>query len=269
MTFSRIPPVASNALRLATTPALQQLRRSSSSTGSGGVENSHGAQAPDGAPSPRSSNAAAGANLVPRRPLSALTDGGATSSTTASDGPSAPVALLGPGRPISTVAAPTVTDSKGRVLDPGHVQLQSSPEEQAQYGVGPVLGHSPQGGLPPGTRKVEHETGTFPDGRPFDVKAVRSPALPAGQDKVMKDASIRHDHGHMTPEQAERFKSYEGQPVSPEYQTVRDNCVTGYDEMFSGVMERPPQNPPVGTRPQDIADANKNVRTDGSDLKPK
>jgi len=243
----------------------------------------------DGGPPPSPSRLGSGSMLGPRRMLSWLRDKGPTidesvsantpgastqggsprSQSSTSDGRSSSDAELGPGRPISTVATPTVTDSKGRVRDPGHVQLQSSPEEQAQYGVGPVLGHSPQTGLRPGSRKVEHETGTFPDGQPFDIKAVRSPALPAGQDKVMKDASIRHDHGHMTPEQAERFKSYEGQPVSPEYQTVRDNCVTGYDEMFSGVMDRSPQNPPVGTRPQDIADANRNVRTDGSDLERK
>lgn len=209
----------------------------------------------DGAPPPLPDRLARDSMLGPRQTISWLSG----------KGPAADV----PGRPISTVATPTVTDSKGRVRDPGHVQLQSSPEEQAQYGVGPVLGHSPQIGMRPGSRKVEHETGTFPNGQPFDIKAVRSPALPAGQDKVMKDASIRHDHGHMTPEQAERFKSYEGQPASPEYQTVRDNCVTGYDQMFSGVMGRSPQNPPVGTRPQDIADANRNVRTDGSDLERK
>ena len=264
MTFSRIPPVVANTIRRASAPALQESLR-----GSSGRASSHGAQAPDGVPSPRSGTAAADASLVPRRSLSVLADGGATGSITASNGRSAPATPLGSGRPISTVATPTVTDPKGRVRDPGHVQLQSSPAEQAQYGVGPVLGHSPQTSQRPGSRTNEHETGTFPDGRPFDIMAVRSPALPAGQDKVRTDAPIRHDHGHMTPEQAERFKSYEGQPVSPEYQTVRDNCVTGYDQMFSGIMDRPPRNPPVGTRPQDIADANKNVRTDGSDLKRK
>jgi hypothetical protein len=222
-----------------------QLQRSRSAIESGGL----------GIPPSLPDRLTPASTLGPRRLTSSLSDVGAATGV--------------PSRPVTTVATPTVTDSKGRVMDPGHVQLQSSPEEQAQYGVGPVLGHSPQTGMRPGSRTVEHETGTFPDGRPFDIKAVRSPAMPAGQDKVMKDVLIRHDHGHMTPEQAARFKSYEGQPVSPEYQTVRDNCVTGYDEMFSGVMNRPPQNPPVGTRPQDIADANRHVRTDGSDLERK
>lgn len=87
MTFSRIPPVVSNALRLASTPALQQVQRAGS-----GVETSHGAQAPDGAPPPRAGNATAGALLVPRRPLSFLTNG-ASGGTTASDGPAAALAL--------------------------------------------------------------------------------------------------------------------------------------------------------------------------------
>jgi len=88
MTFSRIPPVVSNAVRLASTSTLQQVQRASS-----GVETSHGAQAPDGAPPPRSGNAAAGAMLVPRRPLSFLTNGGTNGGTTANDGPAAAMAL--------------------------------------------------------------------------------------------------------------------------------------------------------------------------------
>jgi hypothetical protein len=40
---------------------------------------------------------------------------------------------------------------------------------------------------------------------------------------------------------------YESQPVSPEYQTVRDQQRDRLiDARFSGVMDRPPHNPPVG-----------------------
>jgi hypothetical protein len=84
MTFGRIPPIVSNAIRLGTVPAARQTQVQRS----GGIETNTRPLAPDGAPPLRSADTASGAMLVPRRPLSFITGGAA-----AGDGPAAAMAL--------------------------------------------------------------------------------------------------------------------------------------------------------------------------------
>jgi len=58
------------------------------------------------------------------------------------------------------------------------------------------------------------------DGWPFAIAGVRNHARAAGDDKPIdpKTASIRIDHGDMTPEQSRRYEAAQNKPVLPHYE---------------------------------------------------
>lgn len=170
-------------------------------------------------------------------------------------------------RPISTVASPTRFDAYGRVIDPGHIQYQTSEYERARYPeMSEALGHSRYTG--PGSPRPERfpVSGYLSSGQPFNVMGVRGAAINAGDDHVIDHRYASHviDHGEMSDEQAERYIAHQSRPVFPTYETSgydHSNCVHGYSYLGESIFGQSISHHQHAT-PDELAEQMRNWRID-------
>lgn len=180
--------------------------------------------------------------------------------------PSSP--MLGPlrGRRIHTVVADTKIRDDGSVVDPGHVQYQTSESERRRDPqLAPAIGHAPRtDALAPRPERFK-VSGTLPDGKPFRVTALKGLAINAGDDKIIDRAQASRviDHGEMTDEQIARMKAVQQGPIFPAYETSgaqESNCVHGHAQVARTVFNWNVQ-PERHARPQDLAQQMTHLRT--------
>lgn len=203
----------------------------------------------------------AAATTAPKKKSS--TGGGLPGSPTATG----PFEAISGRRPISTVVNDTKFDKNGKVKDPGHIQFQTSQEEQERMpGLAPAFGHSPQ--HTPGQRRESIPvSGKFQDGTPFSVKGFRTDAKPVGADAPRTHPDSVYYHGEASDEQLRTLRGMQDKPVFNQYETSGSegtNCVTGHAEVANRLgmnVDKPYQY----ARPQDLGEQMKGKRADGSD----
>jgi hypothetical protein len=167
-----------------------------------------------------------------------------------------------PGRRISTVSSPTVFDKNGKVTDAGHIQLETSPEEQAKFGLAKVFGQSPDLSKPTISRSTIDST--LQDGTPFKVGSLKKHSLPFNQDKPISPDKPGYKstyHGELTAEQADKLKNHQ---ASSTYETSgRDgeNCVHEYKKVMEemGLDNDSPIHD--HTTPQEMAERTSGAKT--------
>ena len=142
-------------------------------------------------------------------------------------------------RDYHLAVVPTRIDARGKVTDPGHIQIQTTPKEQRKYGVAPVYGHSRDIRQP--TTGHHQVSGTLPDGKEFSVKGVLGPGKKATDDKMLTgDSVIRIDMGELSHEEAERLKQFSDRQIFAQYEVSGDlgtNCVHGVKKVVETIHQ--------------------------------
>lgn len=126
-------------------------------------------------------------------------------------------------RPISFAVMPTTPSAR---TGPGHIQLVTTPEEQRDFDLSPVYGHSPG---PTRRGDMPAISGKLPTGEAFTVHGVHRDAKDFNKDSIRPGAIIV-DLGKLTKEEAGRLKELEGAPIIPGFETSGFkgmNCVHG------------------------------------------
>lgn len=170
------------------------------------------------------------------------------------------------GRRVHTVVADTKIADDGKVVDPGHVQYQTSESERRRDPqLARAIGHARRtDALAPRPERLE-VSGTLPDGKPFRVNALKGAAIDAGDDKIIDPGRVSRviDHGEMTDEQIARMKAMQRRPIFPDYETSGaqgSNCVHGHAQVARTVFDWNVQ-PERHARPQDLAEQMAHFRT--------
>jgi hypothetical protein len=199
-----------------------------------------------------------------RRSLSLSALSGAHAAFT-STGSCARTAEAAGRRPLSTFVSPTVFahNRKGDrvVVDPGHVQFQTTPEERQAHGLAAAYGHSPMPGAPRSSLVVE---GELNDGRSFRLSGVQTAARPYGEDTRLDGRSaggIAVDHGPISAERAARLRDLGHRPLLPFYQTIGANCVDAHVQVLEEVFDFG-LDVSAHTTPQELAQLAQPMRAD-------
>lgn len=180
--------------------------------------------------------------------------------------PSSPMLEPLRGRRVHTVVADTKLADDGKVVDPGHVQFQTSESERRRDPeLAPAIGHARRtDALAPRPERFK-VSGMLPDGKPFRVNALKGAAIDSGDDKIIDPAKASRviDHGEMTGEQIARMKAVQRGPIFPVYETSgaqETNCVHGHAHVARTVFGWNVQ-PERHARPQDLAEQMAHFRT--------
>lgn len=167
-------------------------------------------------------------------------------------------------RRISTAFKPTIFDKRGKVTDPGHIQLVTNEFEQNCFKLPKVIGHTPMANSP---RKRAKVSGYLTNGTPFTVQGFSRQA-----EKWAKDTDRRGqrcDHGTLQQTAAEKLMAQIKQQacgkmeIFSEYETSgqkRANCVHGHDVIVSKFLEDYHGSIPDHPLPQEQFERVKNLR---------
>lgn len=148
-------------------------------------------------------------------------------------------------RTYFVASKPTTFDSNGNVRDPGHVQIHTTPEEQALYGVKPVYGHSPH---PSASSKNHFSTDVaipaISEGeKPRHIKNMKSFVKKArgfGEDHHRGPGMTSVDMGQMKEREATVLKNFHHDDDFEVTGKRMQNCVHGTYNALAKMHGLPP-----------------------------
>jgi hypothetical protein len=206
-----------------------------------------------------------GVKLLPELAAAASKPAGNAVKNASSAVSSALQQYVQPPRPYHSSAKPTRLTSSGKVVDPGHIQLEFTEKEQKEHGLPPAMGLIPE---KEGFTTLARFKGKFPDNQEFSIKAHQNLAQPLGSDPPLPPNVDRIDHGPLSAEGAKILHSVMDEQAKNPVQYVtagptHNNCVDEHARLLGQLQPELDIKLPPNARPQDLMNLIRQAKKEG------